>query len=73
MIEKLTDIEAQSALWLKVKKMMEGRIASLRERNDGSLDERKTARVRGGIAELKYLISQGDKKPLPPPEDQFKD
>lgn len=66
--------DRNSATWAKLKKHMEARLVLLRARNDGDHDERKTNRLRGGIAELNYLMSLGDEKPLPPPEDAlFKD
>jgi len=65
----LSDIECDSAVWLKVLAYMEARLESQRARNDGNHDERKTARLRGSIAELKHLITIGDAAPAPPPEE----
>lgn len=52
-----------SELWLRLSKHLEQRIASLRAQNDGDLDERKTAELRGRIAEAKALQSLGREIP----------
>jgi hypothetical protein len=70
----LTPIDRQSVVWLKLKKYLEAQLELLRKRNDGDLDERKTARLRGRIAAVQDLISQGTDKPHAPSEDElFKD
>ena len=53
---KLTDAEAHSALWTKLKEHMESRLATHRRKNDGDLDPTQTARMRGRIAELLSLL-----------------
>lgn len=65
--------DRQSSVWKKLKAHMEERIESLRARNDRHHDERKTAQLRCSIAELQHLISLGEDRLLPPPEDGFKD
>ncbi len=53
----LTHEERTSALWKKLRDHLEKRLDAHRKENDGNLDERKTARLRGRIAEAKYLLS----------------
>ena len=66
--------EYQSAVWKKLKAYIEERQAKLREKNDGDHDERKTARLRGQIAELKHMAGlDAEKPPLPPEDELFKD
>ena len=48
--------EARSAAWQKLKAYIEQRINSRRAKNDGDKSEYETAKIRGGIAELKSLI-----------------
>lgn len=67
----LTEIERQSALFLKLKMHFEERLARLRAKNDGLHEQDRTNRLRGQIAEAKYFISLGDKKPTPPEEDEL--
>jgi hypothetical protein len=55
-IEKLNPVEAQTALWLKLKGRAEQRLQALRAKNDGNLDVEATAKVRGQIAELKIFL-----------------
>jgi len=70
----LNNEERHSQAWTKAKSYMEKRIALLRSRNDSDLDERKTARLRGSIAELKHLISLGEEIVIPHQDDElFKD
>lgn len=54
---RLTKIEAQSQLWLKLKKHLEERLDVLRAKNDGDLDTTETARLRGRISEIKSMLS----------------
>ena len=65
----LNRVEAQSAIWLKIKQHLEGRIATLRSKNDGDLDILETAKLRGRIAELKALIAL-DESPVVPVADE---
>lgn len=65
--------DRHSATWLKLKAYLEGRLASLDRRNRKDYDERKTARLRGSIAEIEHILSLGEEKLIPPPEDEFKD
>lgn len=61
--EKLNPVEAQSALWIKLKGRAEQRLQTLRARNDGNLDPVATAKVRGQIAEVKSFLELD--KPAP--------
>lgn len=60
----LTREDLVSPCWAKIKARLEKRLESLRARNDGDLDERQTQRLRGSIAEVKFLLSTGDPKPV---------
>ena len=42
----------------KINEYIDGRIDSLRRRNDGDLSERETSHLRGRIAELRNLLAQ---------------
>lgn len=54
----LTDAERNSALWRKIERQVEARVAELRIYNDAiSLPERDTAVLRGRISELKNLLA----------------
>lgn len=59
----LSQYEAQSALWLKLKKLMLERLDTLRQQNDGVLGVEETARLRGRIAELKSLLALEEEQP----------
>lgn len=71
----LTAADRGSETWRKLKAHLETRLATLRASNDNSLDERKTAKLRGRIAEVKYLLSLGEDKPMPETDEDlgFKD
>ena len=69
----LNELDRRSATWLKVKKHLEERITLLRAKNDGDHDERKTARLRGSIAELKYLCNLDSEQPKAAPHDELFD
>lgn len=66
----LSPIEAQSLIWLKIKKHMTERLEVLRAKNDGDLDTTETARLRGRIAALKELIAL-DESPVPVADEQL--
>lgn len=53
----LNEFDKQSALWKKLRKHVEERLAAMRARNDSNKDETETARLRGRIAECKRLLS----------------
>ena len=59
----LNDVERQSAIWRKIKAHLEARLVLMRERNDRSQGEAKTERLRGRIAEIKYIVALD--KPAP--------
>ena len=60
---KLTEFEAQSALWQKVSAELQAMLDSRRLRNDCDLTEKETARLRGEIALLKQISSWAVKDP----------
>lgn len=55
--EALLPEDRESRQWIRLREYMQGRIAMLRASNDESLPAKKTARLRGQIAELKHLLS----------------
>ncbi len=61
-----TKVEMLTALWGNITSHMETRLSDLRERNDQSLDERKTAELRGRIAEIKDFLALGAELPVTP-------
>jgi len=61
---KLTPIEAQSALWLKLVDHMNESLEECRRKNDNaSLTELETARLRGRIAAFKSFVGLGQPEP----------
>lgn len=48
--------ERYSAVWVKLKEHIEDRLDLHRKKNDADLSSDETARLRGRIAELKYLL-----------------
>lgn len=59
----LTQGDKNSPLWPKLIAHFQERLRIAREKNDGDLDERKTAMLRGEIRALKRLIDLGAEKP----------
>lgn len=55
-------------LWLKLKAQYEERLSMLRRANDEDIDEIRTTRLRGQIAEVKRLLALGEEKPKIKPE-----
>ncbi|MBK8772460.1 MAG: hypothetical protein IPM06_18840 [Rhizobiales bacterium] len=53
----LTEHEAESTLWKKIRAEMVIELELCRRKNDGELDEIKTARLRGRIGMLKELLA----------------
>lgn len=60
-ILKQSDINSQT--WKRIKDHVEQRIEMLRRKNDSNLDEIETAKIRGQIAELKFIAELD--KPAP--------
>jgi hypothetical protein len=56
----LNERQRGSDTWLLVTKYCEDRLAELRRQNDGDLDERRTARLRGRIAEIQKFLRAGE-------------
>lgn len=48
--------------WERFEALLTRRLQEHREQNDGSLDEMTTAKTRGRIAELKYLLALADER-----------
>lgn len=61
-------IEQDSPTWLAVSEWAESRIAELRRKNDGPLEEVPTAHLRGQIAALKQLLALPTAAPTEPGE-----
>lgn len=55
----LTDAELGSALWMKLNKHFEQRLAAYRASNDQPADAIQTAHLRGKIAEVKAVLKLG--------------
>ena len=68
-MEKLTESERQSAVWLKLKEHYEERLNVLRMKNDNLLDEITTASLRGEIRMIKQFLAIGIDAPLVPLDD----
>lgn len=69
-VRKLQPHEVESPLWRKLEGMLTARLNSLRKQNDGEHDERRTAKLRGRIAEVKFLLALAD---LSAPEQEADD
>lgn len=60
----------RSQAWKRLTQTLNERLQELRELNDSpSFDESKTAGIRGGIAELKRILSLADEASLSPAVD----
>lgn len=57
MAEPLTPEDFETRTWERFAAHLTARIDALREENDQFLDDVKTARIRGRIAELKELLA----------------
>jgi hypothetical protein len=66
-LKLLKQSDIGSATWQRIKQHIEERLNTARLKNDGELDAIQTARLRGQIAELKYLADLD--KPDPQMED----
>lgn len=62
-IFRLTEGERNSALWQRLEAHLVQRLAEKRAQNDHSLTSDETARLRGAIAELKYLLDRATPGP----------
>jgi len=67
----LTQDEARSAVYQKIKRYAEERLAHLRAQNDDNLDPARTAILRGRIKEAKKFAALD--KPLPDMEQDVPD
>ena len=59
----LTQDDLKTPTWQRIDALLNRRIDELRRQNDSELDERQTAAVRGGIKELKRLLSLAEQRP----------
>lgn len=53
---EFSDAERRDPLWNRIKAFLEGRLQSHRLDNDNNKSPEDTAKLRGRIAELKYLL-----------------
>ena len=60
---QLTPAEISSPLWMKLKAHIEARVAGHRRTNDSNLNTEDTAKVRGRIAEGKYILGLDNSAP----------
>jgi len=65
---ELTPIERRSDVVRKLVAYYEDRLARLRVKNDGDLDDKETARLRGQISECKTFMALA-KEPEPEPTE----
>lgn len=56
---KLNEVERHSALWQLIDKEITERLEVLRQKNDGDLNERETATLRGTIKAFKEIQAWG--------------
>ncbi len=58
--------EVMNPLWVKLKEHFENELTVLRERNDGDLDEIKTAKLRGRLFQIReFLLLERPAEPEP--------
>lgn len=57
---KLTPMDTASPLWSKLSRHLKTMLQEAREKNDSSMDDRRTAEVRGEIAAYKKILKLGD-------------
>ena len=70
----LTQLDRDSAAWKRLVEHYTARLAALRQQNDSDQTAEKTEKLRGRIAEVRYLLSLGTDRPEIPGEDKkFKD
>lgn len=54
---KLSQYEAESALWKRIEDELKERLDVLRQKNDGNLDQLETSKLRGTIAAYKEILA----------------
>jgi len=59
----LSESDKRNPLWLRLSDHLRKRLADLRGRNDGPLDEMQTAALRGQIQSLKGLLALAEMPP----------
>lgn len=60
---ELTEGDLVSPTWGKIKRHLDSRLKVLREQLEQDVDERKSAKIRGQIAEVKLFIGLADDRP----------
>jgi len=60
---KLTEFEIQTTIWQKIALETEEQLRLARSRNDGDMDERETARLRGKISAYKEILGWAEPNP----------
>jgi len=65
---KLTELERQSAVWVKLEEYLNKKLVDLRKQNDGDMSLEATARLRGRIAQVKFILSLGETSEAMQPE-----
>ena len=67
---KLSVLEKQSSVWLRLDAHLNETLKSLRSQNDGDLDLIATSRLRGRISAIKQILALGeDREPVQPEAD----
>lgn len=58
-----TDFDRQSSTWMKVREHLTEKLATLRVKNDATMTQEETIRMRARIEEVKSLMKLGDEPP----------
>jgi hypothetical protein len=66
MRDTFTEMDRRSTAWKHLKVILLARLETHRRMNDGNLTESETAKLRGRIAEIKFLLDL-DTVPSPAP------
>jgi hypothetical protein len=59
---KLSELERQSAVWLRLDAHLNEQLKACRQQNDGELDAIATSRLRGRISAIKQILSLGQQE-----------
>lgn len=67
---KFTKQELSSSAWMKLEAYLREKLVALRAQNDGDMSLEATARLRGRIAQVKFILALGeDQEPVQPEGD----
>ncbi len=69
MTSPLLSHDRTSAVWIKLERFLQERLAEHRAKLEGDLSEHETTRLRARIAECKFFLALGE----PPTPDQVAD